>query len=185
MKVIAGLGNPGSQYQGTRHNIGFVLMDMMAESLALEFRSKYQGLLAEGKWKGERVFFFKPMTFMNLSGKAMREILNYYKIPSENLLVVYDDMDLPVGKLRLRNKGQAGGHNGIRSILVETGSEDFWRLKIGVGRPPEGWNPADYVLAAFSREDSTTVEEALGKAAEMVKLWLDGDPQKAMNLYNR
>ncbi|HZK86113.1 MAG TPA: aminoacyl-tRNA hydrolase, partial [Desulfosporosinus sp.] len=135
MKVIVGLGNPGPQYAETRHNVGFLLVDLLAEVYTLQFRAKFQGLWTEGNVHGERILLLKPQTFMNLSGRSVRELMNFYKIPGNDLLIVHDDLDLPLGKIRLRDQGGAGGHNGIKSILTELGSEKFWRLKLGVGRP--------------------------------------------------
>lgn len=185
MKVITGLGNPGGEYAQSRHNIGFVLADILADGLNLDFRSRFQGLLAEGLWQGEKVLLFKPMTYMNLSGRAVRELLRFYKVPSESVLVVHDDLDLPAGRIRLRSSGGSGGHNGIRSIIEEIGSEDFWRLRIGIGRPPEGWETARYVLAPFFREEECVIDQALTRAEAALKLWLNGEAAKAMNIYNR
>ncbi|MDR3289005.1 MAG: aminoacyl-tRNA hydrolase [Peptococcaceae bacterium] len=185
MKVITGLGNPGGQYAQSRHNIGFVLADILADRLKLDFQAKFQGLLAEGRWQGERIFFFKPMTYMNVSGRALRELLRFYKIPSEQVLVVHDDLDLPVGRIRLRQRGSAGGHNGVRSVIGELGTEEFWRLKIGIDRPPAGWETVRYVLAPFRPEEDALLDESLGRAEAAAKLWLDGETTKAMNLYNR
>ncbi len=185
MKVVVGLGNPGIDYAETRHNVGFVLVDMLAEAWGLSFRSKYQGLLAEGAWRGERIFLFKPQTYMNLSGRAVRELTAFYKIPPQELLVVHDDLDLSLGKIRLRPQGSAGGHNGIRSLLAELGTELFWRLKLGIGRPPQGWESAKFVLGRFADEEIPLFEDALGKSGELVQLWLSGESEKGMNLYHR
>lgn len=185
MKVVAGLGNPGIEYAETRHNIGFVLADILAEAWSLSFRPKHQGLLAEGLWHGERVLLFKPQTYMNLSGRAVRELMSFYKIPTEELLVIHDDLDLELGKIRLRSKGSAGGHNGIRSLLAELGTELFWRLKIGIGRPPQGWETANFVLGRFRDEEIGLIEDALVKAEKLVQFWLSGESEKGMNLYHR
>lgn len=185
MKVIAGLGNPGIEYAETRHNAGFVLVDNLAEEWGWDFRPKYQGLLAEGQLSGVRVLLIKPQTYMNLSGRSVRELMGFYKIAAADLLVIHDDLDLPLGKIRLRRKGSAGGHRGILSLLAELGTEDFWRLKIGIDRPPAGWQTANYVLGRFSSAEIEPLEEALTKAEQAVKLWLEGETDKAMNLYNR
>lgn len=185
MKVIVGLGNPGPQYAETRHNIGFLLVDLLAETHNLQFYSKFQGLWAEGKVAGDRIILLKPQTFMNLSGRSVRELVNFYKVLGEDLLIVQDDMDLPLGKLRLRNQGSAGGHNGLRSILAELGTEEFWRLKLGVGRPPKEWDPARYVLSPFVEEEITQLDEVLGRAEKAVDLWIKGATGQAMNLYHR
>ncbi|WP_407305908.1 aminoacyl-tRNA hydrolase [Desulfosporosinus sp. SB140] len=185
MKVIVGLGNPGPQYAETRHNIGFLFIDSLAETLGLQFRTKFQGLWTEGSVQGERLLLLKPQTFMNLSGRSVKELVYFYKIPAENILIVQDDMDLPLGKLRLRNQGSAGGHNGIRSILMELGTEQFWRLKLGVGRPPKEWDPAQYVLSSFGENELPTVEDLLERANKAAGLWIKGETGRAMNLYHR
>lgn len=185
MKLIAGLGNPGGQYAETRHNVGFLLLDSWAEELKLDFRPKYQGLVAETQIDGERIFLLKPQTFMNLSGRSIREIVQFYKIPPQDLLVVHDDMDLPLGRLRLRSSGSSGGHNGIKSTIAEIGTEEFWRLKIGVGHPPAGWDTARFVLAPFTSEEISSLEDVLDRGLKAVSLWIHGESNKAMNLYNR
>ncbi|SHN70575.1 aminoacyl-tRNA hydrolase [Desulfitobacterium chlororespirans] len=185
MKLIVGLGNPGGQYAETRHNAGFLLLDCLAEELKLDFRPKFQGLMAETMMEGEKVYLLKPQTFMNLSGRSIRELAQFYKIAPEDIMVVYDDMDLPVGRLRLRSSGSAGGHNGIKSTIAELGTEEFWRLKVGIGRPTAGWDSARYVLASFAKEEIPVLEEILDKGMKAVTLWAKGDGDKAMNLYNR
>lgn len=185
MKLIAGLGNPGGQYAETRHNVGFLLLDSLAEDLKLDFRPKFQGLVAETQISGEKIYLLKPQTFMNLSGRSVRELTQFYKLRPEDILVVYDDMDLPLGRLRLRNSGSAGGHNGIKSMLAELGTEDFWRLKIGIGRPPAGWDSARYVLSAFTKEDLPALDGVLERGIQAANLWAKGDGVKAMNEYNR
>lgn len=185
MKVIVGLGNPGPQYAETRHNIGFLLIDLLAEAYDLQFRAKYQGLWTEGLVEGERLFLLKPQTFMNLSGRSVGELMKFYKVQGNDLLIVHDDMDLPLGKIRLRERGSAGGHNGIKSILAELGTENFWRLKLGVGRPPKEWDPARYVLAPFAEEEFSQLDNVLELAEKATKLWIKGEPSRAMNLYHR
>lgn len=185
MKVIVGLGNPGPQYSETRHNIGFLLVDLLAEQYQLQFRAKFQGLWAEENVAGERVFFLKPQTFMNLSGRSVSELCHFYKIQGKDLLVAHDDMDLTFGKIRLRNQGSAGGHNGIKSILMELGSEKFWRLKLGVGRPPKEWDPARFVLSTFEEGELMPLDELLGRAVKAAHLWIKGETDRAMNLYHR
>ena len=199
MKVIVGLGNPGPQYAETRHNIGFLLVDLLAEVYKLQFRAKFQGLWTEGNVEGERIFLLKPQTFMNLSGRSVRELTNFYKILGEDLLIVHDDMDLSLGKIRLRDQGSAGGHNGIKSILAELGTEKFWRLKLGVGRPPtrnsildirhSNHEPRttiiDHVLSPFAEDETTQLDEVLGRAEKATNLWIKGEIDRAMNLYHR
>ncbi len=184
MKIIVGLGNPGREYEETRHNIGFVVADVLAEKWGWAFRSKFQGDFADGICQMEKVGLLKPYTFMNLSGRSVRELVNFYKVALEDLLVIHDDLDLPLGKTRLRAQGSPGGHNGLRSIIGELGGDHFWRLKIGVGRPPQGWKTADYVLSAFPREEWQVLDDVIGKAGKIVDLWLEGETNKAMNLYN-
>lgn len=185
MKLIAGLGNPGGQYAETRHNVGFLLLDIWAEELKLEFRPKFQGLMAEMQQAGEKVILLKPQTFMNLSGRSIRELTQFYKIASKDILVVHDDMDLPLGRIRLRQSGSAGGHNGIKSAIDEIGTEEFWRLKIGIGRPPAGWDPADYVLGSFGKEELSSLEDVLDRGQKVLHLWIQGESNKAMNTFNR
>ena len=134
---------------------------------------------------GEKVYLLKPQTFMNSSGRSIRELAQFYKIAPEDIMVVYDDMDLAVGRLRLRTSGSAGGHNGIKSTIAELGTEAFWRLKVGIGRPPAGWDSARYVLAGFTKEEIPVLEETLEKGIKAVALWVKGEGDKAMNLYNR
>ena len=185
IKVIAGLGNPGREYAETRHNIGFLVVDGLAEACGVDFRAKFQGLLAEAQVSGQRCLLFKPQTYMNLSGRAVRELAGFFKIRSSAILVVHDDMDLSFGKMRFREKGSSGGHNGIRSLIGELGTEEFWRLKIGVGRPPAGWDPARYVLAPFQAEEIPALEDMLEQADKGIRLWLEGKGIQAMNTYNR
>jgi len=199
MKVIVGLGNPGPQYAETRHNIGFLLVDLLAEVYKFQFRAKFQGLWSEGNVEGERLLLLKPQTFMNLSGRSVREITNFYKISGEDLLIVHDDLDLSLGKIRLRDQGSAGGHNGIKSILAELGTEKFWRLKLGVGRPPtrnsildirhSNHEPRttiiDHVLSPFAEDETTQLDEVLGRAEKATNLWIKGETDRAMNLYHR
>ncbi|KLU62054.1 peptidyl-tRNA hydrolase [Peptococcaceae bacterium CEB3] len=185
MKVIAGLGNPGPEYAETRHNVGFVLVDNLAELWRWDFRPKYHGLMAMGEVSGERVVLFKPQTYMNLSGRAVRELAGFYKIPASEILVVHDDLDLGLGRMRLRRLGGAGGHRGVLSLLAELGTEDFWRLRIGIGRPPAGWEAAAYVLGRFLPEEIEPLEGVLDKAGQAAGVWLTGDTAAAMNRYNR
>ncbi|CAA7599895.1 aminoacyl-tRNA hydrolase [Acididesulfobacillus acetoxydans] len=185
MKVIAGLGNPGPEYAETRHNVGFVLVDNLAKRWGWDFRPKYHGLMAMGEVSGERVVLFKPQTYMNLSGRAVRELAGFYKIPASEILVVHDDLDLALGRMRLRRRGGAGGHRGVLSLLAELGAEDFWRLRIGIGRPPAGWEAAAYVLGRFLPGEIELLEGVLAKAEQAAGVWLTGDTAEAMNRYNR
>lgn len=185
MKAIIGLGNPGIKYSGTKHNAGFMVLDNIAKAEGLVFRSDFRGQAAELKKNGERIFYLKPQTYMNLSGLAAAELVNYFKIASQDILVIHDDMDLPLGRLRLRAKGSAGGHNGLKSIIAELGTQDFWRLKIGVGRPKQEMNVINHVLSSFARDEAEIFAEALTRAGEVTALWCEGRQDEAMNLYNK
>jgi PTH1 family peptidyl-tRNA hydrolase len=182
MKAVIGLGNPGIKYSQTKHNVGFMLVDKIVKEEAFSYRNDFRGKVAEGRMGGERVFFLKPYTYMNLSGLSVKELVSYYKI--SDLLVVVDDMDLPVGKIRLRSKGSSGGHNGMKSIIAELGTQDFWRLKIGVGRPKEHIDVINHVLSTFDKEEAKALEDVLENAAQAVSFWLQGQGNEAMNKYN-
>lgn len=184
--LIVGLGNPGGKYEITRHNAGFLCADLFAESMNTEIkRLKYHALTAEVNIDGHRCLLMKPQTFMNNSGEAVGEAAKFYKIPAEKVIVMFDDISLPIGKLRVRRKGSAGGHNGIKSIISHLGSENFPRVKIGVGaKPHPDYDLADWVLASFKKEDFPALKEAMVNACEAVKLIVNGNTDKAMNLYN-
>lgn len=184
--LIVGLGNPGGKYEITRHNAGFLCADLFAESMNTEIkRLKYHALTAEVNIDGHRCLLMKPQTFMNNSGEAVGEAAKFYKIPAEKVIVMFDDISLPIGKLRVRRKGSAGGHNGIKSIISHLGSENFPRVKIGVGaKPHPDYDLADWVLASFKKEDFPALKEAMVNAGEAIKLIVNGNTDKAMNLYN-
>lgn len=184
--LIVGLGNPGGKYEITRHNAGFLCADLFAESMNTEIkRLKYHALTAEVNIDGHRCLLMKPQTFMNNSGEAVAEAAKFYKIPLEKIIVVFDDISLPIGKLRVRRKGSAGGHNGIKSIISHLGSENFPRVKIGVGaKPHPDYDLGDWVLTSFKKEDFPALKEAMVNACEAVKLIVNGNTDKAMNLYN-
>ena len=149
MKIIAGLGNPGAEYAHTKHNVGFMLVDALAEELGIDaWREKFNALVAEGRIGAEKVLLVKPLTYMNESGRALAPLLDWYKLAPEELIVVHDDMDIAVGTIRLRRKGSAGGHNGIKSLLAHIGSQEFSRVRIGIGRPLPGWTVVRHVLPA-------------------------------------
>lgn len=187
MFIIAGLGNPTSQYEGTRHNIGFDVMDALAEKYNISIsEKKHKALCGKGVIEGEKVLLVKPQTYMNLSGESIAEILNYYKLDAEeDFLVVFDDISLAPGNIRIRKKGSAGGHNGIKSIISHLGHDAFLRIKIGVGEKPRGYDLADYVLGHFEGEDKEKMEEAYEKAVQAVRMALHGDVCEAMNQFNR
>lgn len=184
--LIVGLGNPGGKYEITRHNAGFLWADLFAESLDTEIkRLKYHALTAEVNIDGHRCLLMKPQTFMNNSGEAVSEAAKFYKIPLEKIIVVFDDISLPIGKLRVRRKGSAGGHNGIKSIIAHLGSENFPRVKIGVGaKPHPDYDLADWVLTSFKKEDFPALKEAMESACKAVELIVKGETDKAMNQYN-
>lgn len=186
MYVIAGLGNPGAKYENTRHNVGFEVIDRLAEKYGISVSdNRHKAYCGTGMLEGEKVLLVKPQTFMNLSGESIGAILNFYKLnPEENLIVIYDDISLEPGKLRIRKKGSAGGHNGMKSIIAHAGTQIFQRIKVGVGEKPEGWDLADYVLGRFSKEDREKAEEAFDKAVEAVAYMVSGETDKAMNLFN-
>ncbi len=186
MYIIAGLGNPTRQYEKTRHNVGFDVIDLLAERYHIKISDKrHKALCGAGMVEGQKALLVKPQTFMNLSGESIGAILNFYKIEREtNLTVMYDDVSLPPGKLRIRKKGSAGGHNGIKNIISHTGTQEFLRIKIGVGEKPQGWDLADYVLGRFSKGDRELVEEAFQRACEAVALMVQGETDRAMNLFN-
>lgn len=186
MFIIAGLGNPTSQYEGTRHNIGFDVMDALAEKYNISIsEKKHKALCGKGVIEGEKVLLVKPQTYMNLSGESIAEILNYYKVDAEeDFLVVFDDISLAPGNIRIRKKGSAGGHNGIKNIIAMTGTQNFKRIKVGVGEKPKGWDLADYVLGRFSDEDRKKVNDAIEDAIGAVSIILRGETDQAMNCYN-
>lgn len=186
MFIIAGLGNPTSQYEGTRHNIGFDVMDALAEKYNISIsEKKHKALCGKGVIEGEKVLLVKPQTYMNLSGESIAEILNYYKLDAEeDFLVVFDDISLAPGNIRIRKKGSAGGHNGIKNIIAMTGTQNFKRIKVGVGEKPKGWDLADYVLGRFSDEDRKKVNDAIEDAIGAVSMILRGEADQAMNCYN-
>lgn len=186
MKLIAGLGNPGKEYEGTRHNAGFMALDALADRMGVSVETKkFKGLLGQGFLAGEKVLLVKPQTYMNLSGECLRAVMDFYKIEPEDVLVLFDDVSLDVGQLRIRKKGSAGGHNGIKSIIAHLGTMDFPRVKIGVGEKPTKMDLADYVLGHFPAEERRTMTEAAKEAAKAVECILADGADAAMNVYNR
>ena len=186
MYIIAGLGNPDARYQNTRHNAGFDAIDVIAEKNHIPLDTiKYNALSGSGFIGGQKVLLVKPLTYMNLSGEAIIEFVRFFKIdPEDELLVIYDDISLEPGKLRLRRKGSAGGHNGIKNIIAPLGTEKFKRIKIGVGSKPEGWDLKDFVLGHFSKEDQALMQDAFSRTADAVDLIVADEFDKAMNTYN-
>ena len=184
--LVVGLGNPGDQYEHTRHNVGFDVVDELGERTGKAIqRLKYKALTATMELGGEKVLVMKPVTYMNLSGEAVREAAQFYKIPPERILVISDDVSLSVGKLRLRKNGSAGGHNGLKNIIAQLGSDQFPRLKIGVGEKPHpDYDLADWVLGKFQGEDRKVMDEAVKRAADAVECILAKGIPEAMNRYN-
>lgn len=185
MKIIAGLGNPGAEYARTKHNVGFMLVDALAERLGVDaWREKFNALVAEGRIGAQKVLLVKPLTYMNESGRALAPLLDWYKLAPEELIVVHDDMDIAVGTIRLRRKGSAGGHNGIKSLLAHIGSQEFSRVRIGIGRPLPVWTVVRHVLAPFSAEDGPKVHEAIAYLLPAVECIVTDGIDMAMNRYN-
>lgn len=185
MKMIVGLGNPGTKYEQTRHNIGFSIIDHLAEQLMIQLdKQKFKSVYGFRTLEGEKVMLCKPITFMNLSGEAVRPLLDYYKVEIENLLVIYDDLDLPTGRLRLRQKGGTGGHNGVKSIIQHLGTEHFKRLRIGIGRPDPHQTVLDHVLKPFHQSEQPLVQEAILHASQACEEWLRTPFLEVMNRFN-
>jgi len=186
MYIIIGLGNPDRRYAATRHNIGFDAITRIADeyNIPLDFK-KHKAICGKGYIGGEKVVLAQPQTFMNLSGESVRELVDFYKVSNEEIIVIYDDISLEVGQLRLRSKGSAGGHNGIKNIISHLGTEEFARIKIGVGDKPEDWDLADYVLSRFPKEEEPVIREALKRSSEAVKSIITDGMESAMNIYNR
>ena len=184
--LVVGLGNPGQNYARTRHNVGFRAVDALAEKLGVKIdRARFRGLTAQASAGGEKLLLLKPQTFMNLSGEAVGEAARFYKLPPERVLVISDDVSLPLGKLRIRKGGSAGGHNGLKSIIQHLGTDQFPRIKVGVGQKPHpDYDMADWVLSKFAGEDLKTITEAIRKAADAVECLIQEGPDKAMNRFN-
>ena len=183
--LIVGLGNPGQKYEHTRHNMGFLTVDLLAEKLNVKLNKvKFKSAYNIVRFGGQKCLVMKPQTYMNLSGEAVREAVQFYKIPADHVLVIYDDVSLPVGKLRVRPTGSAGGHNGIKNIIYLSGKDTFPRIKMGVGKKPNpGWDLADWVLSRFTEDEQKALLDAAEKAASAAELIVQGNIDKAMNLY--
>jgi len=186
MFIIAGLGNPGKDYKNTRHNIGFDVIDVIAEKHNISvIEKKHKAVIGKGVIDGHKVILVKPQTYMNLSGESLREIIDYYKVdPTEELIVISDDISLNPGNIRIRKKGSAGGHNGLKSIIQHLGTDGFMRVKMGVGEKPKGYDLADYVLGHFTGEERKIMDEAVKSAEEAIGLMIQGDADAAMNRFN-
>ena len=187
MFIIAGLGNPTKQYEGTRHNVGFEVIDRISEKYNIDVDAKkHRALIGKGIIQVQKVILAKPQTYMNLSGESVRSLLDYYKVDEEHeLIVIYDDISLDVGQLRIRAKGSAGGHNGMKNIIAHLGSQVFPRIKVGVGEKPAKYDLADYVLGHFSKGEAKLMDEGYDHAVHAVELIVSGQINEAMNEYNR
>lgn len=185
MKLIIGLGNPGKAYEQTRHNIGFKVIDYLAMKWNAPLtQSKFKGMYSVIHRPEGKVMLLKPLTFMNLSGESVGALMDYYNIDIDDIVVIYDDLDLPTGQLRLRQKGSAGGHNGIKSLIQHLGSQQFNRMRIGISRPPTGMKVPDYVLSRFSDAEVPEMVQAVEKSAEACELWLSKPYIEVMNQFN-
>lgn len=184
MKVIIGLGNPGKAYEKTKHNVGFIFLDKLAQSLGIAIEKKaHEALVGAGFYQGKKILLVKPQTFMNLSGKAVWQVIDYYSDQIEEFIVIYDDMDTELGQFRFKKKGSAGGHNGIKSIISSLNSQEFDRLKIGIGQKKT--DAVKHVLGDFSSSEQKALEEVFEEAYKGILAWLESDIDKAMNQYNR
>lgn len=186
MYIIIGLGNPTDKYQATRHNIGWDAITRLSDDfrIPMDFK-KHKAICGKGYIEGEKVILAQPVTYMNLSGESVRELVDYYKVTPEEIIVIYDDISLDVGQLRLRKKGSAGGHNGIKSIINLLGTDEFPRIKVGVGDKPRDWDLADYVLSRFKEDEQPAIREALKDASDACKMIITSGMDAAMNRYNR
>lgn len=183
MILIVGLGNPGKQYEQTRHNIGFDVIDYMANKYNIDVnREKFKGICGEGFIENKKVILLKPLTYMNLSGESIRELANFYKLEDDEIIVVYDDISLDIGRLRIREKGSAGGHNGIKSIIQNLGGDKFPRVKVGVGQPKD--NLVNHVLGKFSKEDREYIEKVIPVVSDAIVEIVKNDAKESMNKFN-
>ena len=187
MFIIVGLGNPGKDYQNTRHNIGFDVIDALADMAGISvIEKKHKALIGKGVIDGQKIILVKPQTYMNLSGESVRDVIDYYKIDEEQeMIVVSDDISLDVGMLRVRKKGSAGGHNGLKNITQHLGHDTFMRIKMGVGEKPKGYDLADYVLGHFTRDERKVMDEAAKTATEAIRMMIAGEVDRAMNAFNK
>lgn len=185
MKIIVGLGNPTAQYHGTRHNVGFAVIHELAEQYNISLDGKkHKAIFGKGVISGEKVILAMPQTYMNLSGESVRELVQFYKVDPEDVIVIYDDINLDVGKLRIRKKGSAGGHNGMKNIIKHLGTEAFPRVRVGVGEKPKHMDLADYVLSRFAKDELDAIREGCTNACKAIAVMVEEDAEAAMNLYN-
>ena len=183
--ILVFLGNPGTKYAFTRHNVGFMTAEAIEKEKGIRIdRIKFKAQTAVGLFGGEKVLFLKPQTYMNLSGDAVREAMDFYKVPLENIIVISDDISMPLGKLRIRRSGSAGGHNGLKDIIKKCGGDNFPRVKIGVGIPPREYDVADWVLSSFHNQDAADIREAVKRAAQAAECMISDGIDKAMSKYN-
>ena len=187
MYIIVGLGNPDRKYQNTRHNIGFDVIDVIADKNHITVgERKHKALIGKGIVGGQKVVLVKPQTYMNLSGESVREVIDFYKVDEKNeLIVISDDVSLDVGQIRIRKKGSAGGHNGLKNIILHLGHDEFQRVKMGVGEKPEGYDLVDYVLGHFPKEEREVMDGSAGRAADAVEMIITDGADAAMNQYNK
>jgi PTH1 family peptidyl-tRNA hydrolase len=186
MRIIIGLGNPTDKYQATRHNIGWDAITRISDDYRIPLnQKKHKAICGSGYIEGEKVILAKPMTYMNLSGESVRELVDFYKVSSEDIIVIYDDVCLDVGQLRIRKKGSAGGHNGIKSIINHLGTEEFPRIKVGVGEKPKDWDLADYVLSRFTDEEEVAIRAALKDVSDACSIIIREGMDTAMNKHNK
>ena len=186
MRIIIGLGNPTEKYQATRHNIGWDAITRISDDFRIPLnQKKHKAICGSGYIEGEKVILAQPLTYMNLSGESVRELVDFYKVDPEDIIVIYDDISLDVGRLRIRKKGSAGGHNGIKSIISHLGTDEFPRIKVGVGEKPKDWDLADYVLSRFKGEEEATIREALKDVSDSCRMIIVDGMDAAMNIYNK
>ena len=187
MYIIVGLGNPSKEYSNTRHNIGFDVIDKLAEAEHISvLEKKHKAIIGKGYVAGQKVILAKPQTYMNLSGESVRELIDYYKVDeTSELIVISDDISLDVGQVRIRKKGSAGGHNGLKNIILHLGHDNFMRIKMGVGEKPKGYDLADYVLGHFTQDERKQMDEAAARAVEAIRMMITGEVDAAMNQFNR
>ena len=186
MKLIVGLGNPGTKYAGTRHNVGFSVIVGLADKYNIELsEKKHKAIYGRGMIEGEKVILAMPQTFMNLSGESVRELVDYYKCDPSDVIVAYDDIDLAVGKLRIREKGSAGGHNGMKNIISHLGTQEFVRVRVGIGKKPDRMDLADYVLSRFGKDELPEIKAGCDNACDAIALILKDSASAAMNKYDR
>ena len=187
MYIIAGLGNPDRQYQNTRHNVGFDVIDVIADKYDIAMgERKHKAIIGKGYIAGQKVVLVKPQTYMNLSGESIRDVIDFYKVDEKSeLIVISDDVSLDVGRIRIRQKGSAGGHNGLKNIMKHLGHDEFIRMRMGVGEKPSGYDLADYVLGHFTQKEREVMDAGIQNAAAAIEIMITQGPEAAMNLYNK